>query len=590
MPVKFRPRAASADRIATLSHAYRTESPRVAKLLAGPSRALSQDSDVLREALEALSVHHQELAVAEEELREQLDELTRMGLALESERERYRDLFAFAPDAYVVTDRQGIILEVNDAASALLHVERRFLRAKPLAMFAASVHREALHSTVETMTETTTLDLTMKPRGGDDVRVLARVSVTARGKNLLWGLRRAPEKENGDATSRELRDALELLERERRLRTDLERANRAKDRFIAVLAHDLRSPLNAIMGWTQLLQRELLDQQSRSRALATIHRNALAQANLIEELLDISRLAADKLQLTLAPLDLGLLVQRIVEGFAPKATEQGLALTCAATQDITVVADARRIEQVVSNIVTNAMKYTPAGGSIAVAVARDERRAKVTVEDTGKGIASELLPLVFDMYAQDRSDATTRGGLGLGLHIVKNLVELHDGAVSASSDGEGRGTSIAFWLPLHDEPPPAPSEHELPLPRSLARLHVLVVEDETDERDLVADVLRRAGANVMSAGSVRTALDVFETYRPDVIVSDIAMPEADGIELITALRKRDPTIAAVAISGFTGDGHTERALAAGYDVHIGKPIDAAELVDSVDEAAKLRHR
>ena len=598
MSLRIRRRGADAfaDRIESFALSMRSGEERAAKLL-GPKPGLEQDPVVLREALDTLRVQHEELLVAEEELRAQLDELGRMGLRLEAERERYADLFERAPDAYLVTDRFGVVRDANVAAVQLFCLEMRFLRGKPISAFIDPSEVRAMNDALDALERGTTkqLDLELRPRGGGEVHVVAHVSLTSRGQRLLWILRpceRPAAPVTGDGVqdlARALRDKEELLTRERRTREELERANRAKDRFIAVLSHDLRAPLNAILGWTQLLRREVLDQAARNRAFETIERNARTQANLIEELLDISRMAADRIQLALAPVDIGALVQRVVEGASPRAAETGLDLSFDVEPDLIVIADRQRLEQVLMNLLSNALKYTPAGGSIVVEAKRDGAHVRLVVRDTGKGIAPDLIGHVFEMYTQDRNYASARSGLGLGLYIVKQLVELQDGKVTVESEGEGKGATFTVMLPLRDELVVAPSEHVVEPGHNLRDLRVLVVDDEEDSRELMATILRRAGADVACASGSRAALELFGRWTPDVVVSDLAMPGGDGCELVAEIRARDPSIAALAVSGFTADRDTDRALAAGFDVHVGKPIDAAELVEAVHEAARLRH-
>ncbi|HVH41436.1 MAG TPA: hybrid sensor histidine kinase/response regulator, partial [Labilithrix sp.] len=235
------------------------------------------------------------------------------------------------------------------------------------------------------------------------------------------------------------------------------------------------------------------------------------------------------------------------------------------------------------------LKYTPPGGRIVVEAKRDGAHVRLRVRDTGKGIAPDLIGHVFEMYTQDRNYASARSGLGLGLYIVKQLVELQDGKVTVESDGEGKGSVFTVILPLRDELVAAPSEHAVEPRHNLRDLRVLVVDDEEDSRELMATILRRAGADVACAGGSRAALELFGRWTPDVVVSDLAMPGGDGCELVSEIRARDASIAALAVSGFTGERDMNRALAAGFDVHVGKPIDAAELVEAVHEAARLRH-
>jgi PAS domain S-box-containing protein len=597
MSLRIRRRTdAFVDRVESFASSMRTEQARAAKLL-GPMSGHEQDPIVLREALETLRLQHEELSVAEEELRAQLDELGQMGLRLEAERERYADLFERAPDAYLVTDRFGVVRDANAAAVQLFCVEMRFLRGKPMSAFVDPTEVRQMNAALDVLERgaTRVLELSMRPRSGSDLRVVAHVSLTSRGQRLLWILRPAerrssspPNGERLPELARALRDKEELLARERQKREELERANRAKDRFIAVLSHDLRAPLNAILGWTQLLRREVLDQAARDRAFETIERNARTQANLIEELLDISRMAEDRIQLALAPVDVGALAQRVVEGLLPRGTEAGVALSFVVDADLVVIADAQRLEQVLMNLLSNALKYTPNGGSVVVETKRDGSCVRLVVRDTGKGIGPDLIAHVFEMYTQERNYAAARSGLGLGLYIVKRLVELQDGSVTVESDGEGKGATFTVTLPLRDELI-VPERALSASPRKdLRDLRVLVVDDEEDSRELMATILRRAGADVACAAGSRAALELFSRWSPDVVVSDLAMPGADGFELVTQVRERDPSVAALAVSGFTALRDTDRALAAGFDVHVGKPIDAAELVEAVHEAARLR--
>jgi PAS domain S-box-containing protein len=595
MTIRLRRRgaAAFAERVDLFAEGLRESEERTAKLL-DTVRPAEQTVPALQQSLQEMRIQHEELLAAEEQLRAQLDELGRMGLRLETERERYADLFERAPDAYLVTDRLGVVRDANAAVVELLSIETRFLRGKPIASFVDPADVRPMHEALDGLERgpTCVVELGIRPRGGGDTRVVAHISLTARGQRLLWILRPIdfvpPYASKPSDLERALRDKDELLRRERRAREELERANRAKDRFIAVLSHDLRAPLNAILGWTQLLRREVLDQTARNRAFETIERNARTQAKLIEELLDISRMAADRIQLALGPIDAGALAQRVVEGALPKAHETGLDLVFSVEQGLTVICDRQRLEQVLSNLLANAMKYTPPPGRIEVEAKRDGRHMTIVVRDTGKGIEPSLLPHIFEMYTQERNYSASRSGLGLGLYIVKQLVELHDGTVSVESDGPGQGATFTVRLPLNDEVPALPSEIVMEPAVALRDLRVLVVDDEEDSRDLTATILRRAGADVACANDVMSALDLFNAWSPDVVVSDLAMPGGDGCELIAKLHRRDPSLASIAVSGFTADHDADRALAAGFDAHIGKPVDAAELVQAVYEASRRR--
>ena len=568
---------------------------RSAKIL-GPKIVLDQDPNALRRALDTLRAQHEHHLVAEEELRTQVEELGRMGLRLEAERERYADLFERAPDAYLVTDRFGVVRDANAAAQKLFELESRGLRGKPVASFVEPSELRAMNDVLVSLEPGVTkhVELTLRMRPKRAFVVSARVSLTSRAQRLLWIVRRSERAtvDVGPSASsdleRALRDKEDLLARERRGREELERANRAKDRFIAVLAHDLRAPLNAILGWTQLLRREVLDQGARTRAFETIERNARTQAKLIEELLDISRIAADRIQLALAPIDVGSVIARVVEGAMPRAIESGIELSFHVAQELIVTADRQRLEQVMSNLLSNALKHTPPGGRVRVEAQRESGFVRMSVSDTGKGIASNLIDRIFEMYTQDQDYASARDGLGLGLYIVKQLVELHDGTVTALSAGEGEGATFTVMLPHRQELVPAPSELVLEPRHCLRDLRVLVVDDDEDSRELMAAILRRSGAEVASASGHLEAIELFDAWSPDVVVSDLAMPGADGCDLIKQIRTRDGGVGALAVSGYTSARDAELALAAGFDVHIGKPIDAAELVEAVHEAAAIR--
>jgi signal transduction histidine kinase/DNA-binding response OmpR family regulator len=379
-------------------------------------------------------------------------------------------------------------------------------------------------------------------------------------------------------------------------------ANRIKDEFLATLSHELRTPLNAIIGWVQLLQLESIDDQI-AHGLQVIDRNARAQNKLIEDLLDASRITAGKLQLHLQPVTLGPLVKAAVEASRPAATAKKIEIDVAiANDDPPVAIDADRIQQVVSNLLSNAVKFTPTGGTISVRLdhpathGADHLQLRVT--DTGQGIDAKFLPFVFDRFRQADSSSTRRhGGLGLGLTIVRHIVEQHGGRVMAESEGPGRGTTLIVELPVAIVAPARPtpgSNHTLPesnsseRPRPLAGKRVLVVDDDSDACEMIATTLRRAGADVVTAPSARNALDVLGTFRPHVLLSDIGMPGQDGYALIRAVRQRLASegggdIPAIAVTAYAREDDRDLALAAGFDAHVGKPIEAEALVSQIAE-------
>jgi PAS domain S-box-containing protein len=383
-----------------------------------------------------------------------------------------------------------------------------------------------------------------------------------------------------------------LLERAERARGEAEAANRTKDEFLAVLSHELRSPLNAMLGWVQVLDRAGGGDPLIARSVETIERNIRAQAQIIDDLLDTTRITSGNLALEKVRVDLGALVAETVESLRPMAAAKRLALALELSgARLEALGDAARLGQVVRNVVHNAIKYTPEGGRVSVRLAERGGHAEVTVEDTGRGIEPERLPRVFDRFVQLEPSTTRRhGGLGLGLAIVKHLLELHGGAVRAESGGLDRGARFTITLPLA---PAGADEVRAPAPpaarraEDLAGLDVLIVEDEADSREALGLAASRRGLSVRLAASARAALDACETKQPDVIVSDVAMPEMDGYALIRELRAREAEAAgarrtlAIAMTGFASRVDREAALRAGFDDHLGKPVEVDALLERI---------
>jgi signal transduction histidine kinase len=380
-----------------------------------------------------------------------------------------------------------------------------------------------------------------------------------------------------------------LLAREQQARLEAQAANRAKDEFLATLSHELRTPLNAILGWSRLLATGHLDEPTSRRAIETIERNTRLQAQLIEDLLDISRIVTGKLRLEFKTVELRTILEAAVEAVRPAAEARGVFLLCDVSDgDEAILCDPARMQQIAWNLLSNAIKFTPAGGRVELTTGREDRHVRITVSDTGTGINPDFLPHVFDRFRQ-QDPATTRryGGLGLGLSIVRHLVELHGGMVTATSEGEGRGASFTVRVPvaplradqaaIAQLPDSDPGLHELPV---LTGVRVLVVDNEADARALVATILERCGATVRTAASAAEAIRHIEGDRPDVLLSDIAMPEEDGYELIRkvrALERRGPVLPAAALTAFATGTDRARALLAGYQVHLPKPVEPSEL-------------
>ncbi|MFN2604405.1 MAG: ATP-binding protein [Gemmatimonadaceae bacterium] len=399
------------------------------------------------------------------------------------------------------------------------------------------------------------------------------------------------------------RDITAQKEAQRRLaqvNEELARANRIKGEFLTTLSHELRTPLNAILGWSQILK-DGARPQDVAEAIPIIERNARAQGQLIEDLLDMSRIESGKLHLDIQRLDLSEIVMAGIETARPAADGKDIRLTHAfSSMNGRIMGDRNRIQQIVWNLLTNAIKFTPKQGRVHVILKRANSHAEISVTDTGQGIAPEFLGSVFERFRQaDPSTTRRHGGLGLGLSIVKNLSELHGGSVRVESEGIGHGATFTVSLPLQAQRPGADSGieasrnaevDESAIKADLRGVRVLVVDDEEESVHVISRALERRGAEVRGAQSMHEALEVFSQFIPHVLLSDIGMPEHDGYELITRLRalpegKRVPAVALTALA--RADDRT-RALRAGFQMHVPKPVDFAELVAIVQNLASLQ--
>ena len=370
----------------------------------------------------------------------------------------------------------------------------------------------------------------------------------------------------------------------------LRQANHIKDEFLAVLSHELRSPLNPILGWSKLLQRGKLDAAKTQQAIATIERNAKLQSELIEDLLDVSRILQGKLRLTVNPVRLALVVEAAIETVRLAAEAKSIEIEVNLDAEVgQVLGDPTRLQQVMWNLLSNAVKFTPAGGKVEVQLKQIGDLAQIAVSDTGKGISADFLPYVFDYFRQADS-ATTRkfGGLGLGLAIVRHLVELHGGTIKADSPGEGLGATFTVKLPLMPTLPatnPTPQSSECPL--DLKNIQVLVVDDDRDTREFVTFLLEEFGAEVKAVASAREAISAFTQFRPDVLLSDIGMPDMDGYMLMQHIRALPPErggqVPAIAFTAYAGDFNQQQALQAGFQRHLTKPIEPQLLIEAIAE-------
>lgn len=385
-------------------------------------------------------------------------------------------------------------------------------------------------------------------------------------------------------------------------RAAVEAANQSKDEFLAMLSHELRSPLGTVLSWVSLLRSAKGDEAQTTRGLDVIERNVRLQMKLIDDLLDVSRIVSGKLRLEVALIDLEPVVSAALVNIRAAADAKHVRVESVVDETVGPVwGDATRLQQVVWNLLSNAVKFTPRDGTVRVALRGTDSSVRIEVSDTGKGIAPEVLPKIFDRFHQaDPSPTRSESGLGLGLTIVRHIVELHGGTVEARSPGLGGGATIAASFPyaeargLRSQVSGAASEPILPPPPSLAGLRLLVVEDDPDALEAISALLQRSGAQVTSVRSVPEALIALGREKPNVMVSDIAMSGMDGITLIKAIRERSVErggdIPAVALTAYTGGDTQRSALEAGYQAYLTKPIDAADLVSAVASLAHVERR
>ena len=397
-----------------------------------------------------------------------------------------------------------------------------------------------------------------------------------------------------------------LLGREQAARKEAEIANRSKDEFLATVSHELRTPLNAISGWIKIMRKKDVEPELFEHGLEVVERNVRMQTKIIEDILDVSRIITGKLSLSVMPVDLAPIIGAALDAVLPAADAKEIQIRCTYDSNtILVSGDSSRLQQIVWNLVSNAIKFTPKGGKVDVQLARVESQAEIKVSDNGKGISAEFLPFVFERFRQaDSSSARQHSGLGLGLAIVRHLIEMHGGTVQAASEGEGQGTTFIVRLPILvvrdvkaislseakasdkgaesfiDEGEPAINNAS-----QLSGLRALIVEDEVDAREMLGMLLVQFGAEIKASASAQEALRILEDWKPDVLVSDVGMPDEDGYSLISQIRALEPArgglIPAIALTGYSRPEDGSKLLAAGYQVHLAKPVDLAQLVNAI---------
>ena len=461
-------------------------------------------------------------------------------------------------DGIIVVDRHRQVQFVNAAALTLLGRQAEELLNQPFGF---------------PVVGSDYLEVDLPSKTGDRVAQMRVTEIFWQGSAYLVSLRDITALKRAEA------ERIVLLEQ-------AQAANRAKDEFLAVLSHELRTPLNPILGWTQLLQNRQLDEAQTEKALAIIERNANLQVQLIEDLLDISRIIQGRLKLQIYPVSLKAAIANALETVQLAAQAKSIQIqTHLAPVDL-VQGDPTRLQQIIWNLLSNAIKFTPASGCVEVRLAAIGTNAQIQISDTGQGIAPQFLPYVFDYFRQADS-ATTRafGGLGLGLAIVRHLVELHGGSVKAESPGEGQGATFTVTLPmLASQGETSAREPAAIAQPNLAGVRVLVVDDEADTCDLLVFVLEPVGMVVKTAASAAEALKLIELFRPQLLISDIGMPGMDGYELIRAVRALPPEqgrIPALSLSAFSADSDKQRSLEAGFNDHLTKPTDLERLVSII---------
>ena len=503
---------------------------------------------------------------------------------LDKARAYAESLIKNAPDPVFVSDLEGKILQANDAVSHLLGFRQDEVVEQSVSRFlGADETREFVAALREVVEHGVSRNVRLHPRSASGEVISTTLNASALRDaygNVIGAI----------GILRDMRAYEQVLHDLEDSRRELRDADQAKDRFLAIVSHELRTPLTAMLGWVRLLTTGRLDDATSARALPVIERNTKLLAQLIDDLLDVSGIIAGKLRLEVGPVDLVAVIESAIEAVQGLADAKSIGLKAVLDPSAgSVAGDPGRLQQVVWNLLANAIKFTPNRGRIDLRLERAGSHARLTVRDTGRGISPELLPHIFDRFRQDER-TRQHGGLGLGLAIVRHIVKLHEGNVWAESEGEGRGATLVVELPLPIEdvsPAAKPAIVYRRLESASSRLinlagrRILVVDDEADARDLLAQILGQAGADVIVVGSADEALETLRRWRPDVLVSDIGMPGDDGYVLIRKVRAlgaaQGGQVRALALTAYARSEDRALALEAGFHTHIAKPVDPLEL-------------
>lgn len=527
----------------------------------------------------------------------------RTAAGLRTSEIRYRRLFESARDGILILNAVTLqITDVNPFMTELLGYSREQFLGKELWEIGLFRDKEASQQAFRELQVKGYLryeDLPLQTSEGErrEVEFVSNVYQEDSRAVIQCNIRDITDRKRGEE-ERGL-----LFQREQEAHAEADNANGIKDEFLALLSHELRTPLTSILGWSDLLSDGKLDDVAAKRALEIIGRNARAQRQLIDDLLDTSRIITGKMRLEVRPVELGPLIEIVVDAVRPAADARSIHIQMVLDPlTSSISGDPQRLQQIIWNLLTNAIKFTPKGGSVEVRLERIESHVELAISDTGQGIEPEFLPHVFDRFLQSDSSSTRRhGGLGLGLSIVRQLVELHGGSVKALSPGAGAGTTFKVILPLmsvhyvqsHVEemrPTSIVTKPPIDSQPSLAGVRVLVIDDEPDACELIAAVLAGRGAEVVAVESAVEALAELQRQRFNVLVSDIGMPEIDGYALIEKIRQlpadHGGRVPAAALTAYAGVQDGMRALTAGYQMHISKPVEPAELVTVVAALAQ----
>ena len=526
-------------------------------------------------------------------------------LRAEESRLRLAAIVASSNDAIIAKTLEGIITNWNEGARRIFGYTEDEVIGKSVSILIPEDRHDEEPAIIERLKRGERVDhyQTVRVRkDGQKIDISLTISPIRNSLGQIIGASKIARDITEHKRQQEERER--LLEQEQSAREQLEMANRVKDEFVATVSHELRTPLNAILGWSSMLLGGKLKGDDVRRGLETIERNARLQAQLIEDILDVSRSISGKLRLDIKPVELISVIRAAVDAVRPAAEAKDIQLQLLLDPAADhVQADATRMQQIIWNLLANAIKFTPTGGFVQVKLDRVESRAQVIVSDTGEGISAEFLPYIFNRFQQGDGTTTRRhGGLGLGLAIARHLVEMHGGTIEARSEGLDKGATFTVSIPLRSSgllvsPTPISTVPERDSNggggRSLKGLRILAIDDEPDVRDMLRTLLEDCGANVLTAASAREGLEALGAWKPHVLISDIGMPEEDGYSLIRKIRalssEQGADVPAIALTGYVRVEERMRALEAGYQMFVPKPVETNELISIIDDLCRTNN-